>query len=295
MAASETAVGGSEVRSIQRLTPDDAESLCPLSIEAGWNQVAADWRLMLGLGRGFGVRGEGGQWIASALALPLGEVTWLSMVLVTQPARKQGLGTRLLSHCLAELEKDGIAAGLDATELGRPIYLPLGFRDIHPLSRWHLHPGDREAVAPPDGISIRTATLPDLPRIGEFDRQWSGFDRLEILANSMRRAPAFARVAVGRDGRIAGYALGRDGYRAMHVGPVVANGEPVGLALLSNTLAATDQSVIIDVPDLHKEIRRWLEAQGASAPRSFMRMLRGGGARIGDETKVFALAGPELA
>ena len=45
---------------IQRLTPDDAESLCPLSIEAGWNQVAADWRLMLGLGRGFGVRGETG-------------------------------------------------------------------------------------------------------------------------------------------------------------------------------------------------------------------------------------------
>ena len=69
---------------IERLLPDDAEGLCPLSIEAGWNQVAADWRLMLTLGQGFGVRGEDGEWIASALSLPLGpNIAWLSMVLVT--------------------------------------------------------------------------------------------------------------------------------------------------------------------------------------------------------------------
>ena len=35
--------------------------------------------------------------------------------------------------------------------------------------------------------------------------------------------------------------------------------------------------------------------QGASAPRGFMRMLRGSGARIDDGAHIFALAGPELA
>src|SRR5215470_19259125 len=148
---------------IERLRPADAEHLCPLSVEAGWNQVAADWRLMLTLGRGYGVRAANRKWIASALVLPLGpDVCWLSMVLVTQPMRGQGLGTCLLRRSIAEVEASGAAAGLDATELGRPIYLPLGFRDVYPLSRWHVPHGVRHAVSPPDSITVRPATLGDL-------------------------------------------------------------------------------------------------------------------------------------
>src|ERR1700674_4262341 len=103
MAATETAAGAASTWPIERLQPDDAEGLYPLSIEAGWNQVAADWRLMLSLGLGYGVRGANGEWIASALALPLGPaISWISMVLVTELERGQGLGTRLLSRCIAE-------------------------------------------------------------------------------------------------------------------------------------------------------------------------------------------------
>jgi GNAT superfamily N-acetyltransferase len=296
MAATEASAGAAATWPIERLGPDDAEGLCPLSIEAGWNQVAADWRLMLGLGRGYGVRGANGQWIASALALPLGPtITWLSMVLVTQPARGQGLGTRLLSRCLAEVEASGAAAGLDATELGRPIYLPLGFRDVYPLSRWYAPQGVRQAVPPPGGIAVRAATPGDLARICAYDPPRSGFERAAILANLLARAPALARVAERADGSLAGYALGRDGYRALHVGPVVAEDEAIGRAILGSALAATDRPVIADVPDQHASIRRGLADQGASAPRGFMRMLRGRSARIEDGSRIFALAGPELA
>src|SRR5215467_10487981 len=152
MAASDGSSAAAGQPLIERLQPLDAQGLCPLSMEAGWNQVAADWRLMLTLGRGYGVRGADGKWIASALALPLGPaVCWLSMVLVTQPMRGQGLGTRLLSRCLAEVEASGAAAGLDATELGRPVYLPLGFRDVYALSRWHVPRGARQLLPPPAG------------------------------------------------------------------------------------------------------------------------------------------------
>ncbi|MEZ0305484.1 MAG: GNAT family N-acetyltransferase, partial [Hyphomicrobiaceae bacterium] len=76
---------------IEALLPDQAEGAAPLSVEAGWNQIAADWRLMLGEGRGFGVRDASGHWIASALVLPLGPaISWISMVLVTKPSRRQG-------------------------------------------------------------------------------------------------------------------------------------------------------------------------------------------------------------
>jgi hypothetical protein len=58
--------------SIVALQAADAAALCPLSLEAGWNQVAEDWRLMLTLGEGFGARARDGRWIGSALTLPLG-------------------------------------------------------------------------------------------------------------------------------------------------------------------------------------------------------------------------------
>jgi GNAT superfamily N-acetyltransferase len=281
---------------IQSLAPRDAEGVAPLSVEAGWNQIAADWRLMLGEGRAFGIHDASGAWIASALVLPLGPaISWISMVLVTKPARRQGLGSRLLQRCLAEIEASGVAAGLDATEFGRPVYLPLGFRDVYPLSRWRAEPGPRRSVDPPPGVRVRPATALDLPRIVACDHGRSGFARGRILEHLLSRAPALACVAERADGRLAGYALGRNGHSAMHIGPVVADDEAMGLALLSSAMAATGQRVILDVPDRHRAIRQWLTAQGATAPRSFMRMLRGSCPAIGDAGNVFALAGPELA
>ncbi len=281
---------------IESLAPADAEGVAPLSVEAGWNQIAADWRLMLDEGRAFGIRDASGAWIASALVLPLGPaISWISMVLVTKPARRQGLGSRLLQRCLAEVEASGVAAGLDATELGRPVYLPLGFRDVYPLSRWRAEAGARRPVAPPPGVRVRPATAQDLPRIVACDHRSSGFARGRILKHLLQRAPALARIAERADGSLAGYALGRNGHSAMHIGPVVADDEAIGLALLGSAMASTTDPVILDVPDRHEAVRQWLTDQGATAPRTFMRMLRGPFPAIEDAGKVFALAGPELA
>jgi len=281
---------------IESLVPAHAEDIAHLSVEAGWNQIADDWRLMLDEGRAFGIRDASGAWIASALILPLGPaISWVSMVLVTKPARRQGLGSRLLQRCLAEVEASGVAAGLDATELGRPVYLPLGFRDVYPLSRWRAEAGARRPVVPPPGVRVRPATGQDLPRIVACDEARSGFARGRILEHLLARAPALARIAERADGSLAGYALGRNGHSAMHIGPVVADDEAIGLALLGSAMASTTEPVILDVPDRHRAIRQWLADQGATAPRTFMRMLRGPFPAVEDAGKVFALAGPELA
>ena len=81
----------------------------------------------------------------------------------------------------------------------------------------------------------------------------------------------------------------------MHIGPVVADDEAIGLALLSSAVAATEERVILDVPDRHRAVRHWLAEQGATAPRAFMRMLRGHCPAVEDAGRIFALAGPELA
>src|SRR5258708_23697266 len=83
---------------------DQCEAVWPLSVEAGWNQNVADWRFMLGAGRGFGCTGPDGKWQASALILPLGQkLAWISMVLVTRERRRGGPGTGLLMPSLDEV------------------------------------------------------------------------------------------------------------------------------------------------------------------------------------------------
>jgi GNAT superfamily N-acetyltransferase len=281
---------------ILRLQPDDAESVWPLSVEAGWNQLPADWRLMIASGSALGIRNAAGKWIATALALPLGSQTsWISMVLVTEPERGKGHGLRLLRRCIDLVEATGRSMGLDATEFGRPIYLPLGFRDVYALSRWSAPAVSEARVAAPAGIAIRPTRPQDLAMITRYDRQCSGLERGAVLENLLFRAPAVAHVAQRGDGSIAGYSLGRDGRRATHVGPVVAEDQAIGLALLSRALARVHGPAILDVPDQHETIRQWLQSLGASAPRTFMRMLRGAAPAIEDASRIMALAGPELA
>ena len=264
----------------------ESEAVWPLSIEAGWNQNVADWRFMLGAGHGFGLRGSDGKWEASSLVLPLGEkLAWISMVLVTQARRRGGVGTGLLKRCIAEAQANGAVAGLDATEQGRPIYLPLGFRDLYRISRWHFD-GVKEM---PPTAAVRRMAIADLPGMRVYDHELSSMNRPALLAHLAVRQPAMALVSDA-----GGFVLGREGRTAYSIGPVVADDEATGLALIAKAASSVPGPFIIDVPDRHTKIRRWLERQGAVSPRGYVRMTLGSAPGLDDPSHVFALAGPEL-
>lgn len=275
------------------ITPIDAaesEAVWPLSIEAGWNQNVADWRFMLGAGRGFGLRGSDGKWEASSLVLPLGEkLAWISMVLVTKARRRGGVGTGLLKRCIAEVQANGAVAGLDATEQGRPIYLPLGFRDLYKISRWHFD-GVKHT---PSTEGVRPMTAADLPAVLTYDREVSLMDRPGLLTHLAARQPEMAFVTYS-GARLAGFVLGREGRAAYSIGPVIADNEATGLALIARAASSVPGPFIIDVPDAHREIQAWLEKQGAVNPRGYVRMTLGSAPGLDDPSHVFALAGPEL-
>jgi GNAT superfamily N-acetyltransferase len=276
------------------LTPADAEATLPLSAEAGWNQTAADWGFMLGEGRGIGVRDGSGRWIGSALALPLGaRLSWISMVLVARDARRRGLGTRLLRRTIETVREAGRVAGLDATELGRPVYLRLGFRDLYTVSRLRLE-APVPAEAAPLACTIRPLMPAELPGIVAFDAPRSGMQRSHVLAHLLGEAPEHALIAEA-DGRVVGFVLRRPGRTAFQVGPVIADAEAVALALVSAVLRRLGGPVMIDVPDAHLGLRAWLERAGAVRERGFTRMTLGvPPAGLRSPAAVFALAGPEL-
>ena len=279
---------------IRRLTSADLASAQPLSIEAGWNQVGADWRFMLEAGTAFGVDLPDGRLGASALVLPVGNnLRWISMVLVTGDLRRKGVGTDLLRHCIVEAEQGGHAMGLDATELGRPVYLPLGFRDLYRISRWRLE-RKPAPMTPPSGLRIKPLTTEALELLLAWDSERSGLQRRAILCHLRDRQPGMAFLAE-RDGNPVGFVLGREGRLATQIGPLVAADDATALALLQAAIQASPAPYFIDVPDQRMHMRRWLESQGASAPRYFIRMVRGEAKGIETAGNVFAIGGPELA
>jgi len=275
---------------IVALPASEAAGALALSAEAGWNQTAADWRFMLERGQGVGVR-EGARWIGSALVLPLdGRTSWISMVLVAASHRRRGFGTALFRRCLETVDGTGAVAALDATELGRPVYAKLGFADLWGFTRWLLAAPPR--ASPPAGVTLRPATEADLRAIASLDASASGVRRPELLAHLRARAPVSAWIAE-REGRAVGYALGRDGRLATQVGPVVAGDEATAQALIARA-APESGAAMIDVPQHHEAVARWLAASGADPARRFVRMARGAAPHLAAPAGVFAIAGPEL-
>src|SRR5215510_12690948 len=124
---------------IVRLGVEDAAAGLVLSTEARWNQNEADWRFFLSEGIVFGVRDEAGRLIATAALLPYSAGNaWISMVLVTESARRRGIATRLVDACLAKSKQMDLTSWLDATPAGATVYGPLGFAPTLELRRLRL-------------------------------------------------------------------------------------------------------------------------------------------------------------
>jgi GNAT superfamily N-acetyltransferase len=276
---------------LRALGEKDLPGCLRLSAAANWNQNEADWRLMLGIGRGWGIALADGTLAASTLVLPYNGFAWIAMVLVMPEHRKKGFATRLLRTSMSFLEKEGKVPVLDATPAGRAVYLREGFGDTWGFKRYQLR-------VPPEGLrprheSVRALEPRDWARLLEMDRVAFGASREPLLRALAERLPR-ATLVVQRRGAISGYVLGRDGREARQLGPLVAEDSAAAKALLESALAGIEPPVYLDIADHAPTLLAWLEALGFACQRPFMRMVHGAGRAPGDERRVFLVAGPEL-
>ncbi len=298
---------------IRALTTADLPGLLALSASAHWNQNEADWRTMLTLGRGWGIRaapsgGGGGASVetlaASTLVLPYGsDFAWVSMVLVLPEHRRRGHASRLLRHALDALAAEGRCAVLDATPAGHAVYVQEGFADTWGFARWRREasPGMRAhtAVSGPvdagrdDGPPTRPLTDADWPAIAALDGPAFGADRQPLLRALAQRLPQAARV-VEREGRLHGFVLGRDGREAYQIGPLLAGDDATARALIADALQAVRGPVYVDLLDGRDALRQWLQQQGFRWQRPFTRMVHGRTKAPGEPGVVMLVAGPEL-
>lgn len=282
------------IYAIAPLTTAEIEQAMLLVAEAGWNQLAPDWRLFLDQGTVHAVRTGDGKVIATGATLPYGgRFAWISMVLVNGPHRRRGLATRLLNLCIDQIKSAGLVPVLDATPAGREVYRKLGFLDAWGVSLWERSEARPAEAAPPGGVLLRPATPADLGRIAAYDAQAFGADRGEVLKRLQARLPAGAWLAE-RQGKIVGHVHGRDGRRAMQLGPLVADDNATATALLARALAQFSGPVYVDVADAKAELRSWLQAANFAIQRPWIRMLQGRSTSFDDVARVFAIGGPEI-
>lgn len=252
-----------------------------LSVEAGWNQVADDWRHFIDHGTTFGFRDGSARLVATGAALPYdGGFGFIGMVIVTASHRKRGMATRLLLRCMHVLESRKLVPVLDATELGEPVYRRQGFVPQFRYDRWEC---EGTAERPRDG-----ERAVDVGNLIRPDARAFGARRNHLLPDLISRPDTCIFCDDGD-----GFVLVRRGRRAWQAGPVVASNEDAALSLLQRALAAPIP-VFIDVPRRWKRIAGWLRKRGFRIQRSFARMALDRAEAFGEPDELFAIAGPEF-
>ena len=255
---------------VDRLRKEDLEGALRLSTQAGWNQTPADWLRLLALfPEGcFAGRQDGALVATSTLASYGNRVHWIGMVLVDEACRGRGYGGTMLARTVERGRELGGTVGLDATDLGRPVYLKQGFVDVAPIDRWSGVL--RESADGSDAGLADRSTFDELVRL---DREACGADRGEFLLHLMND-PDVTGVVVS-DRVLRGFAFLRPGRTCAHVGPMVAADDADARSLLAR-LATLSRGA----PVLLDAIRtpagsRLLEASGLTIARRLTRMTLG--------------------
>ena len=277
------------------MTDDDIPAGVRLKEIAGWNQTAADWKRFLdATPQGCFVAEVDGKVCGTVTTIVFeNRFAWVGMVLVDPEFRSRGIGTALLERAVQYLDDVKIATiKLDATPQGKPLYEKLGFVSEYEIERWTLQRASpRNARIP----NIRVSQSTELsPEILEIDRGVFGTDRSSLLKSLHREAPEFTN-SVSAGAVVQGYALGRRGAFADHLGPWMSGNSSAAEQLLETFVTrSARQKLIVDRMKANKLAAGLLEGSGFGYSRTLTRMYRGVNGFPGKPDVLCAILGPEF-
>jgi len=211
---------------VDRFHPEDLGEGLRLSTQAGWNQVAADWKRVLDLcPDGLFAGRLDGRVVATASVASFGEdAAWIGLILVDEALRGRGYGAAMFARAIERArEIAGDAVGLDASPFGRPVYLKQGFVDVSPIDRWSgvlRETGTPSPLADPGSATLNA--------LAALDREACGADRSRLLGH-LRQDSAVSGFAIPGEG----HAILYPGRLHAHLGPIVATNDTVLSRLLS--------------------------------------------------------------
>jgi len=276
---------------LRLMTSPDIAAGMRLKDIAGWNQTSTDWeRFLRASPEGCFVAEADGKVVGTATTMVYeGRLAWIGMVLVDPDYRGRGIGTELLEKTIDHLDAHRIPTmKLDATPQGKPIYARLGFAAEYDIERWELRRAAEAATAP------AASALAGLEEILRVDREIFGADRGDLLRSLDREAPEFT-LMTSSPGHLTGYALGRRGSRADHLGPWMARDEASARDLLDRFLRCSGrETVFVDCLKENPCTRQLVRSRGFEFSRPLTRMCRGPNTHPGQPELLCAALGPEF-
>lgn len=278
---------------IRPMQKSDIEQAMRLKNSEGWNQTQKDWEILLRLSpKTCLVAVSDREVIGTVTAVNYSnELAWIGMMLVNKKYRRRGIGSLLLKDNIKRLKGCRIIK-LDATPVGRNVYIKLGFEDEYTISRMTISPLPEQQIA----YSGKATPLGahDIRTIADLDKAVFGADRTDLIESILETYPDKA-LKLERDGRIAAYCLRRDGVKHNHLGPVIASTIEDAQTLLSAAMSGlAGKAVVLDVPQNKIKLLKWLDSLGFRERRSLTRMYYKNNYIPKQREWEFAICGPEM-
>jgi GNAT superfamily N-acetyltransferase len=275
---------------IRPLQLKDIPRALVLSRKAQWNQTKADWKLVLD-------QRSANNWVALIEGKIVGTVTtinyqdqfeWIGMVLVHPNFRRLGIAQNLMQKVLAKNPTH--CYGLDASVMGKQLYLKLGFQEKLKVTRYHQSISHR--IVPKPKTQIDPIGVRDLPKLYAFDQRIVQINRANVLRGLYTNGRGF----LARDGHaIKGYLLTRAGDRKTYLGPLLCADPETAESLLNEALQQIGANdVCIDVPAQSTTWIKRLTERGFEVSRHFDRMQLGPCEHLLIESNSYAICGPAL-
>lgn len=275
---------------IRTMQAADIDGAMRLKEAAGWNQTPSDWKRLLRLEPdGCFVDECDGIVAGTTTAFRHGsDLAWIGMVLVLPEFRRRGIARGLMKHALRWLQRRGNRISrLDATDMGRPLYVQLGYRDETVIERWQRPP-----VADPSPGQTRGSIASLSSANAMLDREACGYDRSTLIRDLAGDSSVQSAQSES------GFAFGRPGSSAWFVGPCVAKSQSSARELLTGLLDGHESDVVFwDLLPSNGSATDLASSLGFLPARRLVRMVRDGShtnPSVAEPDHVYAAAGFEF-
>jgi len=246
---------------LRRFTPDDLPRAFDLSNAAGSQITLAYWTRILRLaGDACYCLTDGDLFVSTAVALAYGrERGWIALVFTRPEYRRQGLAARVTQAALDDLQARVERVFLDASPLGRPIYVQMGFSELFAIDVYEGQASPHPLAPSPSGrgekgqSGVRLVTADDLDAVIRLDAESFGVARPNVFRGLVREFPTMAWVDEDSGtimrGAISGYVLARETRAGAQIGPMMHNTPEGAERLLQTALRALQgKQVRLDTP-----------------------------------------------
>lgn len=205
----------------------------------------------------------------------MGAVGYIGLVGVDPGYQRQGIATALMEALIAWARARGCATILlDASDMGKPLYLGMGFVVEDSVRVWRRTPDAPRPLAFTPRATLTRYQKRDLEAIIAFDAGCYGAPRDRVVAAYIADDPRRVSVARDQTGAVSGYLAVQEA--SQMAGPWLASSQEAAWTLLMNALARWPGAIeAVMTPGANRQATNMLNGAGFTPFRELAHMRLG--------------------